>query len=280
MASGSRGAEGARGAAMKGANASTGALLRSFLERVERLEEERKQLADDIRDVKSEARAAGFDLKVFNQMLRERRMDRLERIEFEALCQVYRAALGMLDGTPLGDAARKRLMGEPESAAPPAEDARQAIPNPEPTIDLEGAHEAGRLAAREGKRIIDNPYIAGDPRRAAWDEGWCAETGTDGMEVPEAWRRKSKKQPPASAGDAPDEEHTPANAETSEPDDEGPMPTAPTEKTYAKKFNAERAAKAAGYGLDAIEIVKTPNGYAWRPKAKGSKPDGDGEDQP
>jgi len=50
-------------------------------------------------------------------------------------------------------------------------------------------------AAREGKRVIDNPYVAGDPRRALWDEGWCAQTGSDGMEIPAAWRRKEKKKP-------------------------------------------------------------------------------------
>lgn len=108
---------------------------------------------------------------------------------------MYRAALGMLNGTPLGEAARKRLMGKlpPKPEEPSNEQASSLLKETPNTDDLDGARAAGRAAAGEGKRIIDNPYIAGDPRRAAWDEGWCAETGTDGMEVPEAWRRQSAK---------------------------------------------------------------------------------------
>jgi hypothetical protein len=41
--------------------------------------------------------------------------------------------------------------------------------------------------------VFKNPYVAGDPRRAYWDEGWCEEVGSDGMDVPDAWRRKPNK---------------------------------------------------------------------------------------
>lgn len=74
--------------------------LRQFLERVERLEEEKKTISDDIKDVKGEAKGRGYDMKAFNQILKERKQDRDERMEFEAILDTYRAALGMLpDGT-------------------------------------------------------------------------------------------------------------------------------------------------------------------------------------
>lgn len=170
-------------------------MLVDFIESIEGLEDEKRRIAEEIKGVKARAKSAGFDAKVLTQMLRERRMSHIERAEFQALCEMYRAALGMLNGTPLGEAARKRLMGKlpPKPDEPNEELASPAPDEPSSADDLDAARAAGRAAAREGKRIIDNPYIAGDPRRAAWDEGWCAETGTDGMEVPEAWRRQSAK---------------------------------------------------------------------------------------
>ena len=72
-----------------------GEQLRSFCERVERLEEEKKVIADDIKDVKAEAKAMGFDLKVFNEMLKLRKMDPAEREEREALRDTYGHALGI-----------------------------------------------------------------------------------------------------------------------------------------------------------------------------------------
>jgi uncharacterized protein (UPF0335 family) len=170
-------------------------MLVDFIESIESLEDEKRRIAEEIKGVKARAKSAGFDAKVLTQMLRERRMSHIEREEFQALCEMYRAALGMLNGTPLGEAARKRLMGKlpPKPDEPNEELASPASDEPSSADDLDAARAAGRAAAREGKRIIDNPYIAGDPRRAAWDEGWCAETGTDGMEVPAAWRRQSAK---------------------------------------------------------------------------------------
>lgn len=82
--------------------------LRSFIERIERLEEDRKGINDDIREVISEAKSAGFDAKTIRQIVRLRKLDDAERQEQEHLLEVYRAALGMLDGTPLGDSALER----------------------------------------------------------------------------------------------------------------------------------------------------------------------------
>jgi uncharacterized protein (UPF0335 family) len=73
-----------------------GAQLRSYVERVERLEEEKKALTDDIREVYGEAKANGFDTKVLRQVVRLRKQDLTERQEQEALLDLYMHALGML----------------------------------------------------------------------------------------------------------------------------------------------------------------------------------------
>lgn len=74
--------------------------LRSFIERIERLEEEKRGLASDIKDVYGEAKAMGFDARALRQIVRERAQDVQERTEFEAILDTYRAALGMLPGAP------------------------------------------------------------------------------------------------------------------------------------------------------------------------------------
>jgi uncharacterized protein (UPF0335 family) len=69
--------------------------LRSLVERIERLEEERKALANDIKDIYAEAKSAGFDVKVLRQLIRLRRQEPAEIEEQESLLDVYRRALGM-----------------------------------------------------------------------------------------------------------------------------------------------------------------------------------------
>lgn len=83
--------------------------LRSFVERIERLEEEKKATADDIRDVYAEAKANGYDTKALRQVVKLRKADAAAQAEFEALVDLYREALGMLVDTPLGEAAMQRL---------------------------------------------------------------------------------------------------------------------------------------------------------------------------
>ncbi|NQV82649.1 MAG: DUF2312 domain-containing protein [Rhodospirillales bacterium] len=68
--------------------------LRSFVERIERLEEEKQALAADIREVYSEAKGAGFDIKVMRQLIRIRKMDDDDRSQMEAILDVYERALG------------------------------------------------------------------------------------------------------------------------------------------------------------------------------------------
>ena len=70
--------------------------LRLFIERIERLEEEKKGIGDDIRDVYAEAKANGFDTKALREVIRLRKIDVEERKEQEAILETYLQALGML----------------------------------------------------------------------------------------------------------------------------------------------------------------------------------------
>lgn len=73
----------------------SGERLRAFVERIERLEEEKKALSDDIREVYSEAKGTGYDVKVLRQIIRLRKMDSSDRNEMEEVLDVYKRALGM-----------------------------------------------------------------------------------------------------------------------------------------------------------------------------------------
>ena len=84
--------------------------LRSIVERIERLEEEKKAIADDIKDVFAEAKANGFDTKTLRTVVRLRKVEATEREEQEAMLDLYMSALGMLPDTS-GD-------GPDTSAAP------------------------------------------------------------------------------------------------------------------------------------------------------------------
>lgn len=72
--------------------------LKAFVERVERLEEEKKALSEDIRDVYAEAKGNGFDVKALRHIVALRKLDVNERKEHEAIVETYLAALGMLVG--------------------------------------------------------------------------------------------------------------------------------------------------------------------------------------
>ena len=69
--------------------------LRSLIERVERLEEEKKELNSDIRDIFAEAKSAGFDVKAMRSVLKLRKMNVADRDEQEAMVEIYRKALEM-----------------------------------------------------------------------------------------------------------------------------------------------------------------------------------------
>jgi len=69
--------------------------LHSYIQRIERLEEEKQALMADIRDVFAEAKANGFDVKIMRQVLKLRKMDKDDRDEEETLLELYKRALGM-----------------------------------------------------------------------------------------------------------------------------------------------------------------------------------------
>jgi uncharacterized protein (UPF0335 family) len=74
--------------------------LRSFIERIERLEEEKKGIADDIKEVFAEAKGTGFDVKAMRAVLRLRKMDKADYQEQEYMIDLYKHALGMLEMPP------------------------------------------------------------------------------------------------------------------------------------------------------------------------------------
>jgi len=78
-----------------------GERLRSFIQRIERLEEEKKTISDDIREVFAEAKSTGFDPKIMRQVIKLRKMETADRQEQEALLETYLAALGMAE--PVGE---------------------------------------------------------------------------------------------------------------------------------------------------------------------------------
>lgn len=246
--------------------------LRMGIERIERLEEEKKGIADDIKGVKAELKARGYDVATINKILTLRKKTVQQRREEEALLDTYKAALGMLDGTPLGHWAMERL--KPKKVAPaetaleaaayrdavqavvtdqkastswlqrklkvsynvaarfiermeaegivstpdstgkrkvlvaelPEDDGKDAAPPApsdevvedqpaepsEPQATVDDARRLGGEAARSGQPVTANPFPAYDERRAAWDEAWCAELGSDGMDLPDALKPTPK----------------------------------------------------------------------------------------
>lgn len=69
--------------------------LRAFIERIERLEEEKKTISEDIKDVYGEAKSMGFDTKILREVIRIRKQDEDERMERQAILDTYLIALGM-----------------------------------------------------------------------------------------------------------------------------------------------------------------------------------------
>ena len=78
--------------------------LRAFIERIERLEEEKKTITDDIKDVYGEAKGMGYDTKIMKQVIALRKKDDQERMEEDLILDTYLQALGMIEA-PQGDAA-------------------------------------------------------------------------------------------------------------------------------------------------------------------------------
>lgn len=84
--------------------------LRAFVERIEKLEEEKKAIADDIKDVYAEMKSTGYDAGAMRKIIARRKQDATKLQEQEAIMEVYMHALGMLADTPLGAAAVARAV--------------------------------------------------------------------------------------------------------------------------------------------------------------------------
>lgn len=178
-----------------------------LIQELERLEELKKNASDDLKAAFQKATEAGYDATTLKVVLKLRKMTPEQRQERRALEAIYCAALGMLEGDALPETARRRLdepaPEEREKQKQPGEtpevDEIAAPPPPPPEQpplvlkDPAEAREEGSAAAEAGKRIYENPYPAGDPCRAAWDEGWCSKKQSHGMETPQAYRRRSEK---------------------------------------------------------------------------------------
>jgi uncharacterized protein (UPF0335 family) len=144
--------------------------LRSFVERIERLEEEKKEIADDIKDVYGEAKGNGFNVKVLRRLIALRKLDQNERQEQEAILDLYLNALGMNPDLPFGDEAlpiqRKGRKPRPATGTQRTEDGGTTISlstigeNGErittPPVDLATAREALDQVKRSKKRIVED----------------------------------------------------------------------------------------------------------------------------
>lgn len=117
--------------------------LRSFIERVERLEEEKAALAADIREVYSEAKGQGFDTKIMRKVIALRKLDKADLQEQEAMLDLYKSALGMFCDTPLGHAAI-------ESVTPKKVTAKAKLPPHDP--------ETGEIIDPDDKPIMDTNF--------------------------------------------------------------------------------------------------------------------------
>ena len=88
--------------------------IKALVERIEKLEEEKANIGNDIKEVYLEAKSNGFDIKIIKKVISLRKQDSKKRAEEQAILAVYMDALGMLAGTPLGDAALARAKGKPD----------------------------------------------------------------------------------------------------------------------------------------------------------------------
>ncbi len=73
----------------------SGQRLKAFIERIERLEEEKSGLAEDVRDIYAESKAVGFDVKIIRRVIKLRKMDAEKRREEDELLELYKAAIGL-----------------------------------------------------------------------------------------------------------------------------------------------------------------------------------------
>jgi uncharacterized protein (UPF0335 family) len=181
--------------------------LISFRDRFTVLFLEQEDLNRRIGELVTEAKSRGYVVKAIKTLAKrklETETERANRRDYEAQLELYAMTTGQAEA-PLSDDARRR-MSPPE---PPADngpdhqddDAPLAPPSDGglgPTeADITAAHAEGGVAFQAGAKVTDNPYPAGDPRRRAWDQGFCLSSGSDGMDIPAHLRRPERPKKPA-----------------------------------------------------------------------------------
>ena len=128
--------------------------LQAFIERIERLEESKREIADDIKEVYAEAKGTGYDTKTMRAVIKLRALSVDERAEQEALLDIYKAALGMLDGTPLGEAAVAGVKSKSSFSGRAIADAARAMGKPVPLTDDEKAKGySAAFVGKDGERM-------------------------------------------------------------------------------------------------------------------------------
>lgn len=203
-----------------------GAVLNECITEIEALLQEQKEVAERIKEQWKYWKGRGIRVKTAKKVIADRKLTKDQRALENKFHQLYLAGMGMLEGTELGDLARRQadearkheVEDDDREHAEGADGVPAAHDGPPLMIDdaaLDAAREAGKLAAADGASIFANPYIAGDPRRAKWDEGWCYATGGDGTEIPEAWRPKEKQKKTKAAAS---EDVLPEDEEANDPD--------------------------------------------------------------
>lgn len=155
--------------------------LKSYVERVERLEEERGAIGSDIRDVYSEAKGTGYDVKTMKKIVRERKMDAADRDEQEALLDTYRHALGMPGATYRSVA---EDLGISKSKL------HRLVPN-----ESRGTDGTAEEVIGSGEGIGHNSKRACIlPRSAAWQEITAARDAADAAQAAEVARIAAEKE--------------------------------------------------------------------------------------
>lgn len=205
-------------------------ILKSAVERIVALEERKAEIAENIKDIYAEVKAKGLSPASLRNVVKrylETPEQRAKREEVDALTDLYALHVGVAGATPLGEAARRRMSGarpnrhdpddDPDLIKPAPQPAPEggAEPEDEPDVmppvgpdDIEAAKERGEKDAAAGASIYQNPFMADDPRRAAWDQGWCDANASDGMDIPEHLRprkKPKKEEEPDEGGTDPDE---------------------------------------------------------------------------
>ncbi len=145
--------------------------LLSVVERIERMEAEKKAIADDIKEIMKEAKGNGFCAKTIKKIIALRRKEEHERLEDEMMLQTYLIALNMipqLADTPLGQASVKAPAGK----AREAQEAAKTEAETQATRDLDNARRKGLQAGRSDIPETENPYLFDDPRHEVWSDGW------------------------------------------------------------------------------------------------------------